>query len=217
MTFLLRVPVVVGNVDGVWESEIEPEDVRRFGSTAPRRGDISVVGLVGRPRVCGSYVEFDANCVNVLNIGGTTKCVLIALEDEQEFLPPVHAVENGVPALVAREDGDLSFLGECRRHFSKDMYALAELFLSKIREKHSGSMREGLARKWVNYPDNFIAITIQNRDQSMAVYAKGDADRLAGFRSIEVRPDRPGYVRFKLYRATQLGEALQVIEASARV
>jgi hypothetical protein len=68
--------------------------------------------------------------------------------------------------------------------------------------------------KWVNHRTNFVAITIQNRDQSFAILVKGSPDDFTAA-TLDIRPDRGSYCRFKLEHERQFQDALNVILVSA--
>jgi hypothetical protein len=93
---------------------------------------------------------------------------------------------------------------------------IAERLLAEVRGRYPGNLNEGLARKWVNHPGNFLAITIQNRDQSFAVHVKGAPEQFNA-PSFEIKPDRPSYSRFKLKYQRQFDDALRVILRSAQM
>ena len=65
---------------------------------------------------------------------------------------------------------DEAFIGECERHLHSGLCEMAKAILAEVRSRYPGHLVEGLARKWVNHPGNFVALTIQNRDQSFAVH-----------------------------------------------
>ena len=99
---------------------------------------------------------------------------------------------------------------------SDSLVSLIKDLLDGVRQRYPGELWEGQARKWVNSPDNFVAITIQPRDRSFAIYARGKSDHYGALSSIDVRRDRPGYVQFKFHKASQLEDALKVVLRSAR-
>lgn len=111
---------------------------------------------------------------------------------------------------------DAEFIASCRSHeMPDDLVEGMERLLKRVRTEFAGALREGLNRKWVNYPENFVAITIQHRDRSFAVNVKGRPDQfLKG--SLVLKDDRPGYSRFKLERAGDVKEATEVVLRSAR-
>ena len=112
--------------------------------------------------------------------------------------------------------GDRAFLVQCEHHLNLELNVLAKDLLSSVRDRYPGELLEGLARKWVNHPSNFFALTIQNRDQSLAVHVKGEPKWFTAS-TLAIKRDRGCYSRFKLTGPTQLEDALRVVLASARL
>jgi hypothetical protein len=92
---------------------------------------------------------------------------------------------------------------------------MAKAILAELRSRYPGHLVEGLVRKWVNHPGNFVALTIQNRDQSFAVHVKGEPEEFDA-PTLDMKPDRGSYSRFKLQHPNQLADALRVILSFAR-
>jgi len=97
----------------------------------------------------------------------------------------------------------------------QEIYEMAQHLLQEIRRHYPGEMQEGLARKYVNWPHNFFALTIQNRDESLAVHIKGEPHQFST-NQIKLKRDRGSYSRFKLSKQSQVTEAIEVILTSAR-
>jgi hypothetical protein len=76
-----------------------------------------------------------------------------------------------------------------------------------------GSHTSHVNLKFVD-PANFVAITIQNRDQSFAIHVKGSSNNFAA-PTLDIRADRGSYCRFKLEHKRQLQDAINVILTSA--
>ena len=112
------------------------------------------------------------------------------------------------------EAGDAAFFAACDQLVGHSLKALATSLVEGIREKHHGKMVEGQGRKWINSPDNFVAMTIQNRDRSLAISIKDVVEAKGS--ALNPKPDRPGYLRFKVSSAGDLQEAKRLILASAR-
>jgi hypothetical protein len=119
------------------------------------------------------------------------------------------------PIVGALGKGDGAFLASCDLHLDRRLVDFAKGLLSEIRVRYPGELREGLARKWVNHPGNFFALTIQNRDQSFAVHVKGEPKKFSA-PALDIKPDRGSYSRFKLKHQSQFADALRVILYSAQ-
>jgi hypothetical protein len=65
-----------------------------------------------------------------------------------------------------------------------------------------------------NHPGNLVALTIQNRDQSFAVHVKGEPKDFSA-PSLDIKPDRGSYSRFKLKHESQSEDTIRVVLASA--
>jgi hypothetical protein len=96
-----------------------------------------------------------------------------------------------------------------------DLAQAAEQLLSAVRQEFPGELCEGLARKWVNHPNNFFAVTIQPRDGSFAIHIKGHPNQFTAS-SLDIKVDRSSYSRFKLSNASQLSDAIRVVMISGR-
>lgn len=200
---------------GVWEAAIEPADVGRFAGQAPRKGAYSVIGLSHTPeKLSESRILATGDGVILLNQGSSNRAIILDLGGAQADSSQPEKFGRDHYADAYSREGDSNFLRECEKHLRPEIVAIARRFLSSIRESYSGNLREGQGRKWVNYPDNFVAITIQNRDQSLAINVRGHIDNWADL-SVEPKPDRPGYLRFKLSRECQIEDALRLVRASA--
>ena len=220
MALKMSVGGVTAIEKGVWTGQLSPADIRRFGECRTNVGAISVLGLT-RPVFSPDTqtLSIDPDDASVLNIGTSDKALFLDLGRQGE--PEVRGAQRvsrsdqfdkaDVPAAI----GDQAFIVECRRHLNEDLVVMAEELLSAVRQRYPGKLNEGKARKWVNLPDNFFALTIQNRDMSFAVHVKGaPSDFVAP--SLDIKKDRGTYSRFKLKNATQLRDTVHVILASAQ-
>lgn len=206
--------------DGIWRGKLTPADIRRIGETDSSIGSRSVVGVMNAHFDAeASLLSTDPDATIVLNIGATDEVLLLDLG--RNDLPqtrarrPIDALSNKEEAVRPTGRGDKAFLTECKRHLDAKMFEMAERLLSELRGRYPGNLHEGLARKWVNRPGNFLALTIQNRDQSLAVHVKGEPKRFNA-PTLAIKPDRGSYSRFKLKHPRQFDDALRVILASAK-
>ena len=206
--------------EGVWFAELTPAEVCRFGNAKNSFGAISVVG-VAQPDFDPQRLELtlNPNDALVLNIGASNRTLIVDIGGRDTLQMPskagTRAYQSGLRQPSDKRKGDRAFLAECRKHLDASLVAIVEELLSRIRERYPGELHEGKARKWVNYPDNFVALTIQNRDKSFAVHVKGYPDQFSAL-SLDIKSDRPGYCRFKLKSKDQLDDTIRVVLASAR-
>jgi hypothetical protein len=201
--------------EGVWIASLTPAEVRRLG-TGAALGARSIVGLsLPKFDTTTGQLMFDPAKTTVLAVGDSEEAVLIDLRTAARPAEVNNQADAGMTLNRARK-GDEAFLRASRALMSDSLVSLIKDLLDGVRQRHPGELWEGQARKWVNSPDNFVAITIQPRDRSFAIYARGESDAYDALSSIDVRRDRPGYVRFKLYKASQLEDALKIVLRSAR-
>jgi hypothetical protein len=174
----------------------------------------------------GGLLSFSPERAAVLNIGSSDNALIIdigidasaevqAFHTENSALHPEPVRENNALHSEPPRSGDDEFLAECRRLFmNPNLVKMGTEMLQEVRKHHPGKLVEGKARKWVNHPGNFVALTIQNRDQSFAIHVKGRSSEFAA-PTLDIRPDRGSYCRFKLEHERQLQDAIKVILASA--
>lgn len=214
--------IAVGGVsqvgDGLWTTTLTPAEVRRLG-TASSLGARSVIGLFGPDfDAASAQLVLDPSSIVVLAVGDSEETLLIDLKKSVAGNPGLgdqtHTAAADVPKGGGK--GDEAFLRASLALLSNDLVSSIQCLLEQVRQRHPGELREGQARKWVNSPDNFLAITIQPRDRSFAIHARGEPGDYGALSSIDVKRDRPGYVRFKLQKASQLEDALNVVLRSAR-
>jgi hypothetical protein len=152
----------------------------------------------------------------VFNVGDTDELFVVDLGESKDQASLGSPTINS-PVISHLSNGDALFLAACRRErLPEHLIDAAGRILSTIRSRYQGQMNEGLARKWVNYPDNFLALVIQPRDESFAVHVWGRPSRFHAT-TLEIKPDRSRYSRFKLANSGQLDDALRVIMESARL
>ncbi len=205
--------------DGVWSASLAPSEVGMFvGGKEIGIGEVSVLGVLSPQFDAKSKtLSIDGRRVYVFNVGRSDRALIIDLEvstlksSQQASENINYTTKDNLPA----GHGDGMFIAACRRHLEPHLVQLAERLLLKLRSRYPGDLHEGKARKWVNHPENFVAITIQNRDQSFAIYVKGQPQQFSA-PSLEIKPDRPGYSRFKLNDESQLQDALSLIFESAK-
>ncbi len=198
----------------VWGAHLTGAEVRRLGQPRTSEGRRSIISVKD-----GRFVEeerllsFSPEHANVLNVGSTDDALIIDIgSDASGDIGP--AASSTAAQSEPLGSGDAAFLAECRRLLSPSLVEMATRLLHEIRNRYPGRLVEGLARKWVNQPENFLAITIQNRDQSLAIHVKGSPTNFGG-NTLDIRPDRGSYCRFKLQHERQLEDAINVILASA--
>lgn len=71
-----------------------------------------------------------------------------------------------------------------------------------------------LSGKWVAYPNNFVAIKVQDaRAKNLAITVRGNLSKFDDFHNeLDIKPDRPGHSRFWVDREDQLAVAIRAIK-----
>ncbi len=220
-----RVRILDDSTFGVWRIEANPTDLKYLGDPVSRSRGRSVI-LLGDCNVTedGNSLIFSIGKAKLLVLGDGEDSLVISTSDvdQRPTDKPVQgrAFHNvGVSSLTCGiRSGDEEFLDACRdEKLPVEIVTLGQNFLSRVRQFSKDVLREGQHRKWVTYPKNFLALTIQNRNQQFCVHVKKstELDRLTDV--LDIRDDRPGYVRFWLKDDIQLEAAVRAAKASYRV
>jgi hypothetical protein len=177
-------------------------------------GQVSVIGVVEvEYDEAARVLSIDNRQAHVLNVGKSDRTLFIDLGASPS---PTQELQPSSPTKGEPEGrGDNMFIASCQHYLGSGLVAMAERLLSEVRSRYPGELHEGLARKWVNQPENFFALTIQNRDQSFAIHVKGEPHEFSS-PTLEIKRDRGSYSRFKLKDEDQLPDAISVILASGR-
>jgi hypothetical protein len=219
MTIRVSVEQVALLSDGVWSAILNPHEIQMFARTrSAGMGQVSVLGVI-EPEFdkAAGTLSIDSRQAYVLNVGKSDRTLIVDLGAS----PPATEKEQTTASISRPSDsspdgrGDSMFITSCRYHLGPKLVSMAQQLLSEIRSRYPGELHEGLARKWVNHPENFVALTIQNRDQSFAIHVKGEPEEFTA-PTLVIKPDRGSYSRFKLKDEGQLQDAISVILASAK-
>lgn len=197
---------------GVWSVPLAPADIRRLGDVRSSLGRRSVLATTGAQfDDATGQLSIALEATVVWNIGTGNEALVVEMGQADGDPQSQNEVDERGSTLGT---GDAAFLAACRRLMSPELAEVAEQLLIDVRARLGGELQEGLARKWVNYPRNCLAITIQPRDASYAIQIKGQPEAFNA-PSLEIKPDRPSYCRFKLSSAEQLADAGRVVAMSA--
>src|SRR5262245_37381372 len=205
----------------VWGARLTGAEVRRLGEPKARGGQRSIISVTGARFVQDAgLLSFYPEHAAVLNIGSTDDALIIDIgHDASADTEPASSKDTEPAYSDTRSSepvgsGDEAFLAECRRLLNPHLTKMGAELLQEVRSRYPGKLVEGQARKWVNDPGNFLALTIQNRDQSFAVHVKGSPNEFTA-PTLDIKPDRPSYCRFKLEQEGQLQDAIKVVLGSA--
>jgi hypothetical protein len=199
----------------IWSARLAGAEVRRLGEPRARGGLRSVISVTDARYVQeAQQLSFSPEHATVLNVGLADDALIIDIGSDASAEAKPVPTNDLIPKREPLGSGDATFLAECRRLLNPSLVKMITELLQEVRKHYPGKMVEGQARKWVNEPSNFVALTIQHRDESFAIHVKGSPkDFLAP--TLDIRPDRGSYCRFKLQGAKQLQDAIKTILASA--
>ncbi len=209
---------------GVWRVEAAASELAVLGKPRSQVSGCSIIGLTAC-EISGNqdFLTFQLSDASLLNLGDAGDCIAVLLErpnthghsQSNAVLKPDALRQAVTPLPQGYRKGDGAFIAACHtERLPETVLDLGQDFLSSIREFSDDRLQEGLHRKWVTYPKNFLAITIQNRNQQFCVHVKKTAmlRELSG--TLDIRDDRPGYVRFWLQDELQLAAAVRAAKAS---
>lgn len=150
----------------------------------------------------------DADGIVVLNAGTTGSTVVI----DTGATGDVAAPGDGQGAGHAQEPGpgDREFLRMAERELRGEAQEVAVDLLREVRRRSAGDLKRGLKNNFSNTPDNFWYVIVQPREQALSITVRGKPEMFRPS-SLDLRPDRPGYTRFKLQTVDELPEALRII------
>lgn len=211
---------------GAWKVDATPKDLQFLGKPLARLSGRSVVALQAYElSEDAEYLVFPINEARVLTLGDNKDCVAVAVTPElskAETDGENEEVSLGTeaPAFAAAvsprfRSGDQAFIMACEAEtLPSRVIEIGENFLSRVREFSDDRLREGKHRKWVTYPNNFLALTIQNRNKQFCIHVKKTSVLASLNDTLDIRDDRPGYVRFWLQDESQLEAAVKAAKSS---
>jgi hypothetical protein len=197
--------------DRIWMADVDPRNFRYLGTCQNSLGDISVA-LVVNPTYVESQkrLEFEPSSARVLNVGNSKKTVIIGIGHEAENSSTVD-----IHQAIAKP-GDAKFLAELKER-APVLASLGERLLSEVRRDNpSNDLNSKESGKYVEGPDNYWTVKIQPRDQSLSITVRGRPQDFEAHGNIEIKGDRPGYSRFKIYKENQLNAGIQMIRQARR-
>jgi hypothetical protein len=220
MKLSASVPILEAGNFHTWRIGATASDLAMLGKPRSRSSGRSVIGLKAcKLSADKEFLTFELGEAALLNLGDAKDSIAILLDGPSKEASPNRSesrLGGQADANVSRlRSGDDSFIAACRSEgLPEAVVQLGQSFLTEIREFSDDKLREGMHRKWVTYPKNFLALTIQNRNQQFCVHVKHSAmlAQLSG--QLDIRNDRPGYARFWLQDQSQLDAAVKAARAS---
>lgn len=208
-TFALTSP----SAPNVYCAQARPDELAVVGTPLAQTGGRSILAVQSGPIfVSGDRVSFSVSGAKLLNLGQTDECVIVVVSSDGPA-PLTNTNHQHLHGQLGK--GDKAFLDACAvEGLPEEVINLGKNFLSSVREFSDDMLHEGQSRKWVTKPRNFLALTIQNRNQQFCVHVKKSSLLHALEGKLDIRDDRPGYARFWLSNSTQLEAAILAAKSS---
>lgn len=196
--------------DRIWFVGVDPGDLRYLGACQNSIGEVSVV-LVANPIYKESQrrLEFEPSSARILNIGNSTKTIIIGIGLETEISQPGMIPE---PKL---KPGDANFIKELKDRIP-NLFSLGEKLLAEVRRYNPVGELNLEGKRFVERPDNFWTVTIKPRKQELYITVRGKPEIFSGNSGIELKKERPPYVGFAINDDRQLNAAIKNIRHAKR-
>jgi len=193
----------------IFRAKLNPSQVRFLGETSNSIGETSIIYLGDKSFDYDSrtkMISFDPQIVNLLNIGNTED-VLILIKPEKKLNSNIT-----LPTPELNKPGDNKFLYSLPR----DIKELGIHLLSEVRKHFNGDLKYyPKSGKFVESPNNFWTVRIQNRDKSLRITVRGIPSYFNGIQKLILKDDMAGYSSFKINSDLQIDEAIKIIFQSA--
>lgn len=199
----------------LWEVSLSPRDIRSLGACNSNAGAVSIMLLkVFRFDGTQGAVSFSPDSVIVLNVGTTSRTVIIAAGSPNSAMSERGELGPLADAPATLGSGDQQFL-RTLDDLPDEVKEAGEAILTQVRLHFPGDLRAVSARRFKETPDNFWFITIQPRDRSLSITVRGLPERFSTVR-LRVVEDRRPYSRFKVTSMADVSEAVGVIRNAVR-
>ena len=212
MAISLTIPNVSSLDLGVWKAKLPPDDLRFLGGGATRLGPVSVLLLLDAPSFdrTTSTLSFSPANARVLNLGTTNSAIILESPTSPEVAQQTSAVARHIEQVGG---GDAAFLAA----LPSSLRAFGTQLLTTVRASYPGALRfYPKSQKYVETPDNFWVIRIQNRDESFRITVRGRPDDFLPSGAIDLKTDMTGYTAFKLSSPSQIGDFMKILEQIPR-
>ena len=208
--------------ESVFEAHMDPGDVRRIAVDRPPVGWISLVALNRYVVPLNGRLEFEMSGARVLQIGESQKAFFI-LENSPGTPARGDSDPQGANETQAGVKASISDIGGSagdRRFISALPEALrttGEKLVREVRRVYPGSLvYHEESQKYVESPDNFWTVKIQPRARDLAITVRGNPADFEMSHGLDLKPDRPGYSRFKVSRPEHVETALRILAQAQR-
>jgi hypothetical protein len=193
----------------IFRAKLNPSQVRFLGEASISVGSTSIIHLGTNPFEYdskGKVISFDPQFVNLFNVGNTDDVlILITNKKEDEIITDMLAPKLTNP-------GDMKFLNS----LPNDIQDLGKTFLGEVRKHFNGDLKYyKTSGKFVESPNNFWTVRIQNRDKSLRITVRGIPSYFSGVQKLLLKDDMAGYSSFKVNSKNQVNEAINIISQAA--
>ena len=208
--------------EGIWKSNINPVELQTIGLCTKFYGDYNII-LINKPYVYDKdkhYLNFSLTSMNILNIGNSNETIIIDAEINNSFKKKILDDTKKVNMETVFYKGDKLFL-QTLDSFVKlppDIKYIGKSILIEVRKFYKGELKYyENSKKYIEFPDNFWTIKIQQVDRSLRITARGDANFLRDkVNSIEINADIHGFLSFKISEKSQINDALKIIKGGLK-
>lgn len=212
MVLKIGLPETTQLEDGIWRCSVEPSELRRLGEPSTEFGDRSVLLVSGAEydnEKC--TLEFNVEDATLLNIGASSDLVVVRSGDPDGQRAGHHQSRP----LFRRGSGDRQFLAELLS-FPKTVRDSGQVILQKVRSRFPGDLKRFPRNRYVEQPDNFWAVTLQPREQTLLVTVRGEPAQFNVPEGMDLKLDRRGYSAFKVRDIRQIEGAVSLIGQARR-
>lgn len=217
MTIRFSITNVTDLGNDLWLGKAGPDELAIMGQPLQSVGNRSVV-LVAQATYNPSdkSLTFDRHDVQVLNSGTGSQTVFVGDnigKDSTNNLARGETDQVDAPS-PSKNRRDNDYLAEVNQ-LSRDVQLAGNYILENVRKFYNGDLQRGKQRNFTERPDNFWAVRVQPRDDSLVVTVRGEPDRFSST-LLDLKPDQHGYTRFKVRNAREAEEALRIIKYAKR-
>lgn len=196
----------IGENQKLWSASIERDLLLRLGKPLQMKGKTTLISSEDiHYDAENSTLSTEFSTIRILNLGTSSNSIIIDLGNEK----PEH-LYNEYTEIGFLRDFIISSR-EC--NISSPLRNSMHAILKRISNSFDFYLTEGEARKWTSTP-NFVAITIQNRNQAYRI-SVFDIE-YKDLKSIDIVPGRTPYLEFKFTETEQEEDVFKAILRSAQ-
>lgn len=199
---------------GVFKSDISPSDINSLGNPLMKKPGKNILLIDNFDyQSSDSTISFEPKKLSILSLGTSNETIIINnFVDIKEDRPRIE-VSSGSNTI--NSSGDNKLLMEIRHKLPR-MAEIGEKLIKELRRHYSGHFERSDSGTFIHRIDNFIAIKIQPTDKSLRIFIRGNPEIFEELSSLEIKPDRNSYSRFKIEDSSQLEDAIKAIHLAKK-